>query len=50
VTIAKRPSLGRDEKNKQVIWVKNEAKYFSRGGWTGFSDLPDEAGQEVLVM
>jgi hypothetical protein len=24
----------------EVIWVRREAKYFCKGGWTGFSDLP----------
>jgi hypothetical protein len=23
-----------------VIWGEREAEYFSREGWTGFSDLP----------
>jgi hypothetical protein len=27
----------------EVIWVKREAEYFCKWGWTGFSDLP--AGQ-----
>jgi hypothetical protein len=23
-----------------LIWVCGEAKYFCKGGWTGFTDLP----------
>jgi hypothetical protein len=26
-----------------LIWVKREAEYFCKWGWTGFTDLP--AGQ-----
>jgi hypothetical protein len=28
-----------------LIWVCGEAKYFCKGGWTGFTDLP--AGQSA---
>jgi hypothetical protein len=36
VTIAKRPSeWSRDGSRSEVIWVREEVKYFSRGDWTG---------------
>jgi hypothetical protein len=46
VTIAKRPSVsGRDGENEEVSWVKSEAEYFCKGGWTcdapfSFSVIP----------
>ena len=41
VTIAIRPSCGRGMAGVvRVIWDEREAEYFSREGWTGFSDLP----------
>ena len=41
VTIAIRPSCGRGMAGVVgVIWGEREAEYFSREGWTGFSDLP----------
>ena len=30
-----------------LIWGKREAKFFCKGGWTGFSDLPVEAGSKA---
>jgi hypothetical protein len=39
----------------EVIWVRGEAKFFCKGGWTGFSDLPVgsnriERLQEIAVL
>jgi hypothetical protein len=46
VTIAIRPSCGRETGELvALICPTAKAKYFSRQGWTGFGDLPDEAGQ-----
>jgi hypothetical protein len=35
VTIAKRPSVGRDARDIKVILVKREREYFCKRGWTG---------------
>ena len=35
VTIAKRPSVGRDAMDTPVIWVEREAEYSFRQIWTG---------------
>jgi hypothetical protein len=32
-----RPSMGRDGRAYEVIWVGRERKYFSKQGWTGVS-------------
>ena len=37
VTIAIRPSVGRDGRRYEVIWVRREGKYFCEGGWTAGS-------------
>src|SRR5258708_4069730 len=37
VTIAKRPSGGRDGWDIGVIWVRRETENFCKGGWTGKS-------------
>jgi hypothetical protein len=29
-----------------LIWVCGEAKYFCKGGWTGFTDLPVRQNQQ----
>src|SRR6266566_3456439 len=34
VTIAKRPSVGQDAMDLEVIWVRREEKYFCKRGWT----------------
>jgi hypothetical protein len=49
VTIASRPSGGETAGDIEVIWVWQEQKYFSKQGWTGFTDLPDrQFGSEGL--
>jgi hypothetical protein len=53
VTIMMRPSVGWTAEVLKVIWVQREAEYFCKWGWTEGSpnrrsDLPDEAGQELL--
>jgi hypothetical protein len=35
VTIANRPSVGRDIVDVEVICVRREQKYFCKRGWTG---------------
>jgi hypothetical protein len=30
-----------------LIWGKREAKYFCKGRWTGFSDLPVSLGRKL---
>jgi hypothetical protein len=30
-----------------LIWVCGEAKYFCKGGWTGFTDLPVRHNQRM---
>ena len=37
VTIAKRPSVGRDGDGYEVIWVKRKGEYFCKGDWTATS-------------
>jgi hypothetical protein len=36
----------------ELIWVGREAKFFCKGGWTGFTDLPVEARplQQITVL
>jgi len=36
VTIANRPSVGRDGKSYSLICISEKQKYFCKRGWTGF--------------
>jgi hypothetical protein len=44
VTIASRPSGDETGGLIELILAGAKAEYFSNRGWTGFADLPDEAG------
>jgi hypothetical protein len=40
MTMANAPLWDGTAGDIEVIWVKREAEYFCKWGWTGFSDLP----------
>jgi hypothetical protein len=40
MTMANAPLWGGTVSDILLIWVCGEAKYFCKGGWTGFADLP----------
>jgi hypothetical protein len=40
MTMANAPLWDGTAGDIEVIWVKREAEYFCKRGWTGFTDLP----------
>jgi hypothetical protein len=49
MTMANAPLWGGTAGDIEVIWANRETEYFCKWGWTGFTDLPVEAGQEYLI-
>jgi hypothetical protein len=43
MTLRNAPLWDRTVSDILLIWGKREVEYFCKWGWTGFSDLPDEA-------
>jgi hypothetical protein len=47
MTMANAPLWDGTAGDIEVIWVSRERKYFCKGGWTGFTDLPVRHNQRM---